>query len=310
MIAYADNVTLADVRTANTTIFEINTLPILADIPFQITDQLVHLTFTVTATDPDTPTNMLIYSLEGNPPDGASINSTTGVFSWTPSGNQSGYYPIIVAVDYGTNYLIYQTVDVIVLPPNFPVIDDDSDWFHGPGVTGAGDGVTGESYRLPNHRCWTYPAKVQFIIDRPDLAQFADDLNKVFSSEPADKYKNIGDSRCKPTCANSVIKEVTAGGDISFSMAAIANYGSQSGVTYTMAPYDGYPKPDGANIYNNGIFYWSTDSDDVGGYAIKFTANDSGYICTAGAIITVKQAYTSPSITSTAPVTGYIGHTW
>ena len=311
MIAYADNVTLADVRAANTTIFETNAPPVIAEIPYQITDQLVRLTFTVNATDPDTPANMLVYSLEGNIPEGASINSTTGVFSWTPSRNQSGHYPITVAVNYGADYLIYQTVDVIVLPPNFPVIDDDSDWFHGPDVTGAGDGVTGESYRLPNHRCWTHPAKIQYMIDNPFIARFADDLNKIFSSEPADKYKNISPSNCQPFCPNSPpATEVTPPGSVFFNIASLATarYGSQAGMTYSMAPYDGYtdPKLKGATLgMNSGFFYWVTGSDDVGGYAIKFTANDSGYICTIGAVITVKPAYTSPSITVTSEDTAY-----
>jgi hypothetical protein len=46
-------------------------------------------TFTVTATDPDAG-QTLAYSLDPGAPSGASINSTTGVFTWTPSANQAG----------------------------------------------------------------------------------------------------------------------------------------------------------------------------------------------------------------------------
>jgi hypothetical protein len=46
-------------------------------------------TFTVTATDPDAG-QTLAYSLDPGAPSGASINPTTGVFTWTPTASQAG----------------------------------------------------------------------------------------------------------------------------------------------------------------------------------------------------------------------------
>src|SRR5439155_17203411 len=43
---------------------------------------------TNTATDEDLPANTLTFSLEPGAPAGASINSTNGVFSWTPTEAQ------------------------------------------------------------------------------------------------------------------------------------------------------------------------------------------------------------------------------
>lgn len=49
------------------------------------------LTFTLSATDPDG--DIISYSMAGTPTD-STLNSLTGVFSWTPNYFQSGVYPI------------------------------------------------------------------------------------------------------------------------------------------------------------------------------------------------------------------------
>ena len=46
------------------------------------------LSFAVPATDPDAPAQQVTFSLEPGAPAGASINTTTGVFSWTPTASQ------------------------------------------------------------------------------------------------------------------------------------------------------------------------------------------------------------------------------
>ena len=45
--------------------------------------------FTAVATDPDRPDNILTYRLAAGPPDGASIDSDSGRFTWTPTAAQS-----------------------------------------------------------------------------------------------------------------------------------------------------------------------------------------------------------------------------
>ena len=59
----------------------------------------ISLTFTDTATDPDLPANSLSFSLDPGAPPGASVGSTSGVFTWTPTEAQGpGTYPITVRV--------------------------------------------------------------------------------------------------------------------------------------------------------------------------------------------------------------------
>ena len=82
------------------------------------------LTFTVMATDDDTPADQLVFSLASGAPAGATINADTGVFSWTPTAAQAGTHAIIVRVSDGT--LTAQepfTVTVVPLPTTFEVIN-------------------------------------------------------------------------------------------------------------------------------------------------------------------------------------------
>ena len=69
---------------------EVNQPPALAHIGDQTVLLGDTLTFTATATDADLPAQHLGYSLTGSVPAGASINPSTGQFTWTPSAAQVG----------------------------------------------------------------------------------------------------------------------------------------------------------------------------------------------------------------------------
>jgi len=73
------------------------------------------LSYTYTATDADGDT--LTFSLV-NPPVGAKINSTSGVFSWTPSYEQSGTYNIVAVVTDGIAKDTSTTAVVVVSDVN------------------------------------------------------------------------------------------------------------------------------------------------------------------------------------------------
>ncbi|MDB5385782.1 MAG: hypothetical protein JWM11_1428, partial [Planctomycetaceae bacterium] len=83
-----------------------NTPPTLASISNQTVNEGSALTVTVAATDPDAGQS-LTFTLAAGAPAGATINSSTGVFTWTPSENQGGAtYPVTVQVaDNGTGNL-------------------------------------------------------------------------------------------------------------------------------------------------------------------------------------------------------------
>src|SRR5439155_18397507 len=77
---------------------EVSLALLLAAIGDQSVDEGSTLTFTATASDADLPANNLTFSLLGAPA-GASIDSATGVFTWTPSEAQEpGSYTFSVRV--------------------------------------------------------------------------------------------------------------------------------------------------------------------------------------------------------------------
>jgi hypothetical protein len=82
-------------------LFDTNRTPVLAAIDNQAVDEESALTFTATATDPDS--NVLSFSLIGAPT-GAAIDATTGAFTWTPTEAQGpGSFTFSVRVtDNGT----------------------------------------------------------------------------------------------------------------------------------------------------------------------------------------------------------------
>lgn len=95
-----------------------NAAPVLNPIGNRTIDEGSNLTFTVTAMDSDLPTQTLAFSLDPDPPGGASIHPVTGVFSWTPLELQGPSINTIVVrvTDNGTPTL--STTETITITVN------------------------------------------------------------------------------------------------------------------------------------------------------------------------------------------------
>ncbi len=120
---------LSDYETIQITVAEVNQAPVLAALGAKSVDEGALLSFTATATDADLPANTLAYSLDAGAPVGASINPSTGLFTWTPTEAQGpGVYPVTVRVtDNGTPPLSdYETIQITVAEINVPpvAVDD------------------------------------------------------------------------------------------------------------------------------------------------------------------------------------------
>jgi hypothetical protein len=87
---------LSDSEAITITVRDVNAAPVLAPIGSQTVLPMVALTFTATATDPDVPVNSLTFSLDAGAPAGATIDPSTGAFSWTPTA--TGTYPVTIRV--------------------------------------------------------------------------------------------------------------------------------------------------------------------------------------------------------------------
>ncbi|MFD2556281.1 putative Ig domain-containing protein [Sphingobacterium tabacisoli] len=111
---------LTDEETITVTVNEVNTAPVLVAIGNKTVDEETLLTFIVTATDSDLPANTLTYSLIGAPT-GASIDATTGVFTWTPTEAQGpGSYTFRIRVSDGALFdeeVITVTVNEVNVAP-------------------------------------------------------------------------------------------------------------------------------------------------------------------------------------------------
>lgn len=96
---------LTDSETITVTVKEVNAPPVLAEITDKSVNEGSTLSFSASANDAnDTPANTVYYSLDPGAPAGATINTNTGLFTWTPNESFGpGDYPITVrAKDNGT----------------------------------------------------------------------------------------------------------------------------------------------------------------------------------------------------------------
>lgn len=85
----SDGQDFSNIATINITVNAVNNAPILTNPGNKSVNEGETLAFTVSATDPDN--DQLTYSASGLP-SGATFNTTTHSFSWTPGYNQAGTY--------------------------------------------------------------------------------------------------------------------------------------------------------------------------------------------------------------------------
>ena len=114
--------TATDSETIQVTVNEVNEAPVLSPIGDQNGAVGNEVTFDANATDADIPANTLTFSLDAGAPAGATIDASTGVFSWTPGS--SGAFPVTVRVtDNGTPQLFdTETITINVAAGGAPPV--------------------------------------------------------------------------------------------------------------------------------------------------------------------------------------------
>lgn len=118
-----------------------------------------------TATDPDIPSNTLVFSLPQGGPSGLALDAATGIVSWTPAPAQVGHFNLLVqAVDNGTPSLSASyNYSLEILGDNQTLLVSDIAASQG-AVTISCQGIVGKTYQLEVtsdlvHQPWTFVGK-------------------------------------------------------------------------------------------------------------------------------------------------------
>ncbi len=102
-------------RSATLTVYR---RPVFAPIGDLVGEVLSPVTFTVGLTDPNSPRLALVYSMVSGAPTNATLNSSNGLFQWTPTRSQApGQYAITVRAQDATrpDLAVFTTFNVTVL---------------------------------------------------------------------------------------------------------------------------------------------------------------------------------------------------
>lgn len=112
----------SDTETIQWTVNETNVAPVINQIADQSVNENELLTFTITATDIDVPSQNLTFSLGDHAPAGASL-TPEGVFSWTPSESDGGNtFSYTVSVSDGMTSTSSSSLTITVNGTNDPPV--------------------------------------------------------------------------------------------------------------------------------------------------------------------------------------------
>lgn len=112
-----------DEETIMISVNDVNSAPVLSHPGDRSVAELGSLSFTLSASDTDIPANILTYSIQSGGAGGMTLDSSTGVFNWTPSEAQGpGIYDVTFRVtDNGAPVMSHeQTVRLTVGEVNLP----------------------------------------------------------------------------------------------------------------------------------------------------------------------------------------------
>lgn len=260
----------------------INTAPILAPINFQTTTEGTELTFTVSATDPDN--NSITYSAT-NLPAGATLNNTTGEFTWTPNFNDAGTYEVTFAATEDTPEALSDSETVTISVINFnrapelasignqTVNEGDTFTFNILATDADGDNIVISVINLPagatfNGTTFTWNTTYSDAGNYENIEFTATDNGTPMELDVELITITVGDVNRAPTLTNPGPQEVLEEETVSFTILATDPDGDNTTLTTTNLPT-------GAT-FNGTTFSWTPDLSDEGVYLVTFTATDTG----------------------------------
>jgi len=278
---------LTDYEDVSVTVNEVNVAPVLDPIGAKSVNELELLTFTATASDTDLPPQTLTFSLGVGAPAGASINSATGVFTWTPTeAHGPSVYTIRIIVSDGS-LQDYEDITVTVNEVNVaPVLNPIGPKNVNEGTTlsftatatdadipaqtltfslGAG-APAGASITSGGAFSWT-PTEAQ----GPGVYTIRIIVSDGLLEDYEDIVVTVNEVNLAPVLNPIGPKSVNEGTTLSFTATATdADLPAQT-LTFSLGP----GAPSGASITSGGAFTWTpTEAQGPGSYTIRIIVSD------------------------------------
>jgi gliding motility-associated-like protein len=308
--------TLTDEEEIEITVGEVNEAPVLAAIGSKTVDELTALVFTASATDADLPANALTYSLAGTVPTGASIDASTGAFTWTPAEAQGpGSYTFRVVVSDGAltdEEEITVTVNEVNLAPvlasvgnqtvaeettlSFTASATDVDLPANPlayslaGTVPAGASIDASTGAFT----WT-PAEAQ----GPGSYTFRVVVSDGALTDEEEITVTVGEVNLAPVLALIGGKTADELTELAFTASSTDADLPANALAYSLAAPATGTYPTGAAITAAGGFSWTpTETQGPGVYRVKVVVSDGTLTDEEEIEITVREVNTAPAFTS------------
>ncbi|MDK2948414.1 MAG: hypothetical protein PWQ63_1574 [Methanolobus sp.] len=292
---------VVDSEVISIIVIDVNRAPELDAIGDKSVDENELLSFTISATDPDG--DAVTYSAVGLPT-GATLDATTGDFSWTPDYDSPGTYDVKFVAD--ANGLddfetITITVDNVDRAPVLDVIGDkavDEDEllsFTIFAIDPDGDAVTYSAVGLPTGATLdTTTGDFSWTPGYDDAGtydiEFIATANSAIDSETITITVNNVDRTPELDAIGD--KTVNENDLLSFTISATDPDGDA--VTYSAVGL-----PSGATLDSiTGDFSWTPGSDDSGSYSVEFIATANSLTASETITITVGNVNRAPELGS------------
>ena len=310
------------------TVNEVNVAPTLSNVPATATiDELAAYSFTAGTSDADIPAQTLTFSLVGAPA-GASIDPSTGQFSWTPSeaqGNGSAYSFTVRVSDgvVNTDAPINLTVNEVNSAPVLNAIadqtvDEETLLSVSTGATDSDDPANALTYSLdagyptgmtidPNTGAisWT-PTEEQGAGDYPVTVRVTDDGTGNLSDT---KTFNVHVNEVNVAPVLNAIGNSTIDEQVAFGFTASATDADlpANNLTFSLVG-----APSGASITSDGVFSWTpaeAQGPESYTFMVKVTDDGSPNLSDEETItITVNEVNLPPVLGAINNQTGYWGN--
>ena len=295
-----------------------NTAPTLAEIADQSVEVGQEVSFTAVGSDSDVPAQTLRYSIEGAPV-GATMNATTGAFSWT-AGQAGEYHVVVVVCDDGDPVLCARqsvkiTVTAAIVENHAPVLGLIEDAtipemvaysFTAVATDADGDTLTFSMLSAPAGAVinastgkfeWT-PTEVQGPGVYTFTVKVCDDGNPIMCDDQ-EVTLTVTEMNQAPVIGYITDQNAVVGKELSFVVSA-----SDADLPVQALTYSLVTPSSGASIEQNGTVKWTPEAAQIGTHEItvKVCDNQIPRLCATQVVKVVVRANEDDPIENTAPV--------